>query len=474
MPQHPHHDSSSGEPHFPLAVDADYKATEFRPFTAARPHMLAFHLAWLNLFACFFSTFSIPPLLPIISADLNLSPSDMGLAGSASFAGSILSRFLMGPTCDLLGPRVASAALSLLTAPIILATSLVSTPNTFIAVRFLFGFSLANFVSNQFWMTSMFSPNTVAVANAVAAGWANVGSGVTQLLMPLIYSLTMSLFNVPSSTAWRLAFIVPALFQTFTGILVLAFGQDQPLGNYTRTTSSPKGKKGLWKVLLGGLGNYRGWVMGALYAASFGVELTVDNVIAGYFYERFGLDVKSAGSVAACFGMANVFSRPLGGVVSDRMGKRFGVRGRLWALWVVQTVAGFLCVLLGRVDTLVSSVLVMCCFSLFVQAASGLVFGVVPFVSKRCMTTTSTGWSSGTRQGLAFEKLQITRSNIRNDRERRNDRGCCHSTAVVFGHKQHVEANKHIPHGPNDDIMFSSCNLDLLPSVGRHVLWPFP
>lgn len=102
-----------------------------------------------------------------------------------------------------------------------------------------------------------------------------------------------------------------------------------------------------------------------------------------FLYDRFGVDVDVAGAIAASFGFANVVSRPAGGMVSDEMGRRFGMRGRLWSLWVVQTVAGLLCVLLGRVDSLWGSVVVMCCFSVFVQAASGLTFGVVPFVSKR-------------------------------------------------------------------------------------------
>ncbi|MCH93510.1 high affinity nitrate transporter 2.7-like, partial [Trifolium medium] len=89
--------------------DSDEKTTEFRPFSpAVTPHMRTFHLSWFNLFSCFFTTFSIPPLLPIIRQDLNLTAADIGTAGSASFAGSILSRLLMGPICDLVGPRKAS------------------------------------------------------------------------------------------------------------------------------------------------------------------------------------------------------------------------------------------------------------------------------------------------------------------------------------------------------------------------------
>lgn len=228
----------------------------------------------------------------------------------------------------------------------------------------------------------MFSPSIVGLANGVAAGWANVGSGVTQLVMPLIYSLIIN-FNVPSYIAWRLAFVVPAVFQAITGILVLSFGQDLPSGKHVRAQTKKGDKEKVFKIVLEGLCNYRGWILGVLYGFSFGVELTMDNIIAEYFYDRFDVNMEVAGSIAASFGMANVFSRPMGGVISDGLGGRFGVRGRLWGVWFIQTVAALLCVLLGRLNSLWSSILVMCAFSVFVQAASGLIFGVVPFVSKR-------------------------------------------------------------------------------------------
>ena len=109
-----------------------------------------------------------------------------------------------------------------------------------------------------------------------------------------------------------------------------------------------------------------------------------------------------AGAIAASFGLGNLVSRPVGGVVSDEMGRRFGMRGRLWSLWAVQTVAGLLCVLLGRVGSLWGSAAVMCCFSFFVQAASGLTFGVVHFISKRDVVVILRGGSVRSMFGPFF------------------------------------------------------------------------
>ncbi|KAF3444624.1 hypothetical protein FNV43_RR14317 [Rhamnella rubrinervis] len=402
---------STKEPNFfSLPVDADQKATVLRPFSIAPPHMRAFHLAWLSLFSCFFSTFSIPPLLPVIRDNLNLTDTDISHAGIASFMGSIFSRFAMGPACDLVGPRVASATVSLLTAPAILATSLISSPQSFIVIRFLIGFSLANFVANQYWMTSMFSGSVVGLANGVSAGWANAGSGVTQLVMPFIYSFIMDHLNVRSFTAWRVSFIVPATFQTAMAILVLVFGQDRPSRNYKLFDHKVDAKykaNNFFEVVLHGLKNHRGWVLALIYGFCYGVELTTDNIIAQYFYDRFGVNLQVAGTIAASFGIANVFSRPVGGMISDQMARWFGIRGRLWGLWLVQTVAGLTCVLLGRVNSLWGSIAVTCIFSVFVQAAGGLTFGVVPFVSKRSLGMISGMTGSGGAIGAVITQLLL-------------------------------------------------------------------
>ncbi|KAG1347028.1 putative High affinity nitrate transporter 2.7 [Cocos nucifera] len=286
-----------------------------------------------------------------------------------------------GPACDLVGPRRALVAASLLTAAP--AAAAVSSPTSFILLRFLSDLFLSNFVANQCWMSFMFSPRVVGLANALSAGWANMGSAAAQLLMPLAYSLLLHLGAAPSA-ACRVALLLPAPLQIATALAVLAFAHDFPVEGKLMSRLDKKDRNSdVWRVLGGGLGNYRGWMLGMTYAYSNGVELTMENILAGYFYERFGLGMEAAGVVACCFGAANAVSRPGGGMVSDAMGRRFGMRGRLWSLWAVQTLGGLLGVVLGRVGTLGASMAVMFLFAVFVQAAAGLAFGVVPFVSKR-------------------------------------------------------------------------------------------
>ncbi|KAK2977476.1 hypothetical protein RJ640_016104, partial [Escallonia rubra] len=396
---------NSGDKKFALPVDSENKATEFRIYSAAAPHMRAFHLSWVSFFACFVSTFAAPPLLPIIRDNLNLTSTDIGNAGIAAVTGAVFARITMGTACDLFGPRLASAALILLTAPAVFCSAMANSPMSFLLVRFFTGFSLATFVSTQFWMSSMFSAPVVGTANGVAGGWGNLGGGATQLIMPVVFSLIRDI-GATKFTAWRIAFLIPALFQTLSAFAIFFLGQDLPDGNYSRLQKSgDKHKDNFKQVLYHAVTNYRGWILALTYGYCFGVELTVDNIIAQYFYDRFNVNLHTAGIIAASFGLANLFSRPGGGLLSDVVAKKFGMRGRLWTLWIVQMLGGLFCILLGKVGSLGVSVAVMLIFSVFVQAACGLTFGVVPFVSRRSLGVISGMTGGGGNVGAVLTQV---------------------------------------------------------------------
>ncbi|KAI3513685.1 hypothetical protein L1887_21024 [Cichorium endivia] len=196
--------------------------------------MRAFHLSCVSFFACFVSTFAAPPLMLIIRDNLDLTATDIGSAGIAAVSGAVFARVAMGTACDLFGRRLASSSLILLRAPTVYLSAIANSPAAFLMVCFFTGFSLATFVSTQFWMSSMFSPGVVGTANGLSGGRRNLGGGATQLIMPLVYSLIHSQIGSTTFTAWRIAFFIPALFQTLSAFAIFFLGQETPDENYVR------------------------------------------------------------------------------------------------------------------------------------------------------------------------------------------------------------------------------------------------
>lgn len=71
-------------------------------------------------------------------------------------------------------------------------------------------------------------------------------------------------------------------------------------------------------------------------------------------------------------------------MLSDLAAIRWGMRGRLWCLWIIQMLSGAFCIIFWMVDySLSATIIVMLIFSIFCQQACGAHFGIVPFVSRR-------------------------------------------------------------------------------------------
>lgn len=236
----------------------------------------------------------------------------------------------------------------------------------------------------------MFSGNIVGTANATSAGWGNLGGGVTNALMPQIFNGIRKGGASPDK-AWRIAMVIPGVALLLTSVAMFFLSDDVPEGNYRDLHRAGTKEKTNPFVAMGKASlNWRVWILFFLYAGCFGIELIMNGNLANYFSTRFGLGQGTAGLVAALFGLMNLFARSLGGIFSDVMAKKFGMRGRLWAFFVVQISNGCAFIAFSRIGLLGAAIPVLITFSLFVQMAEGCTFGIVPFVDP-----TATGAVSG-------------------------------------------------------------------------------
>ena len=175
------------------------------------------------------------------------------------------------------------------------AMTMVTNYAEFVACRCAIGFSLAAFVSTQYWTSAMFTPRIVGGANAVTGGWGNLGGGVTQVVTIIMFGY-FSTYG-PFNRSWRQCYFAPGLLHLLCGSLILFFGQDLPDGNMEDLTLG--GKKGVSKeearrAFMYGILNYRTWVFTITYGFCFGVELVIDNILASYFYSQFNLSLIDA------------------------------------------------------------------------------------------------------------------------------------------------------------------------------------
>lgn len=136
----------------------------------------------------------------------------------------------MGTVLDTFGPRYGTAGTVLIIAPAIFCMALVTNPTGFLVIRLLIGCSLCMFVCCQFWVGSMFNVKIVGTANALSAGWGNMGGGACLLIMPLIYqastpSLTHTnthLCPFPTGITQLTAAAITADFSTFRSLAAAA------------------------------------------------------------------------------------------------------------------------------------------------------------------------------------------------------------------------------------------------------------
>jgi NNP family nitrate/nitrite transporter-like MFS transporter len=361
------------------------KATRIRLSDFRTAPMRAFHMTWLAFFLCFFGWFGIAPLMPVVRAELHLTKEQVGNSIIASVAITIVARLAIGWLCDRIGPRRAYTWLLILGSLPVIGIGLSHDYATFLVFRLAIGAIGASFVITQYHTSVMFAPNVVGTANAAAAGWGNLGGGVTQMVMPLLFSAFLSL-GVGSWWGWRLAMVVPGAALLVTGVLYYFLTQDTPDGDLRELRTQGLAESGAaGKMFLEAFRDGRVWALALLYGASFGMELTIDNVAALYFVDYFHLTLKTAGVVAGSFGMMNLFARALGGIVSDRCNRRWGLRGR--ALLLAGTIAceGLALILFSQARWLPFAIGSMLLAGLFVKMSNGANYAVVPFVNPRAL-----------------------------------------------------------------------------------------
>ncbi|MBL4812074.1 MAG: MFS transporter, partial [Rhodobacteraceae bacterium] len=356
-------------------------------FNVRMVQIRTFHMTWFAFFACFFAWFGIAPLMGVVRDELHLTKDQIGWAIIGSVSMTIFARLFIGWLCERIGPRKSYTWLLILGSLPVMGIGLAHSFETFLLFRVLIGGIGASFVITQYHTSVMFAPNVVGQANATSAGWGNLGGGVTQFVMPLIFSVMVLGFGMSEGASWRLAMVVVGIIIMLTGVAYYFLTQDAPDGNFDKLREEGKmpEKAKVTGAYMNALKDPRVWVLFVIYGACFGIELTVNNVAALYFFDYFDLTLVTAGLVAASFGLMNIFARTLGGLFGDNFGSLWGLKGRAFWLFICILFEGFALMIFSQMSVLFLAIPSLIVFSLFTQMAEGATYSVVPFINKKSL-----------------------------------------------------------------------------------------
>ncbi|MFD0835846.1 MFS transporter [Mariniflexile aquimaris] len=366
------------------------KATKLNLLNFRSIPIRTFWITSISFFMCFFAWFGIVPFMPDVVNDLGLTPTQKWNSIILAVSGTVFARLLIGKLCDKYGPRLCYTWLLTLGAIPVIACGLVQTPLQFLICRLFIGFIGASFVITQVHTSLMFAPNVVGTANATSAGWGNLGGGANRLGMPLIAAAVVS-FGVADAEAWRYSMVIAGIVCFLMGIVYYFFTQDTPEGNFKdlresgETVTTKKDKVGFSTVIK----DYRTWILFIVYAACFGIELTVYGTMDDYLQNTFQLSRLTAGNIVLSFALMNIFARTLGGFFGDKFGKLKGLRGRVLFLAAILSLEGIMLVTFSTTTSIYLGILFLIMFSLTVQMAEGATFSVVPFINKKAIGSVS-------------------------------------------------------------------------------------
>lgn len=344
-------------------------------------------MTWLAFLLCFFSWFGIAPLMVVIRKEMHLTDSQVFWCMIASVAATIFARLIVGRLCDKYGPRRVYSWLLILGSLPVMAVGLAQSFEMLLVMRLLIGFIGASFVITQYHTSMMFAPNCVGLANAMTAGLGNAGGGIANLAMPFILAFFVGVLGVGDFWGWRLSMVVVGVLSLLMGIAYHRFTQDTPEGNFEdlrKVGRLPAGKNSKGTFLLA-CKDPRVWMLFAIYGACFGVELTIHNMAAIYFTDKFGVGLKAAGLAGGVFGLLAIFARSLGGLLSDKVSVRVGLRGRVMLLGAALLAEGMALMFFAQAGGLWTAIALLAVFGVFVHMSCGATFAVVPFINRKAL-----------------------------------------------------------------------------------------
>jgi len=266
---------------------------------------------WLSTFAftvCFavWTIFSIIGIA--IQQELGLSGTQFGLLIATPILTGSLIRLFLGIWADQYGGRLVLTLVMLVGAVATWMLTWASTYPGFLLAALFVGIAGGSFSVGITYVAQWFPPEKQGTALGVF-GAGNVGSAVTKLLAPLVMV----------AAGWMMVAKIWAVALAVAGVLYWLLAADDPKLAERRASGA---KPMPFRKQIEPLANLQVWRFSLYYFFVFGGFVALALWLPRYLIGAYGLDVKTAGLIAACYSIPASLFRVVGGQFSDRIGAR--------------------------------------------------------------------------------------------------------------------------------------------------------
>ena len=445
-------------------------SSQFSLFALSKPEIRTLHLTWFAFFLSFMVWFAHAPLMVVIRDAMHLTDQEVKILLILNVSLTIPARIVVGMLVDKYGPRQLFSSILILGGLISIGFAFTQTYQQLALVRFLSGFVGAGFVVGIRMISEWFPARQIGIAQGVYGGWGNFGSAGAAIILPSValyfgaengwrYAIGLtgivaiiygciyyfSVSNTPKGSTYFSPKKMGAMEVTSKKDLLIYIIMNAPMymalsvltwklsekmhwidpviayGIYAtlialyifQVFKIIQVNKSIFKEEIPELHRYsfkQVAILDFAYALTFGAELAVVSMLPLYYVDTFGVEPILAGILAGIYPVINLFARPAGGWLSDKIGRKitlsivtFGATGSFfilsqvtadWDLWLV----------------VASTILA----GIFSKGGSGAVYAMVPLIQRR-MTGQIAGMvgAFGNVGGLAFlTVLSFVPSNI--------------------------------------------------------------
>jgi len=261
-----------------------------------------------------------------IKAELGLNDTQFGILVATPILTGSLSRLFLGVWTDQYGGRLVFTIQMLATSFAAYLLTLVSTYPMFLLAALGVGLAGGSFAVGVAYVSSFYPKEKKGTALGIF-GVGNVGAAVTNFGAPILMAAM--------GGAWQSVAQIYAIVLAVTAVLFYIFSKDDPaLAERKKSGAKPPTLAEQMKPM----GNQQVWRFSLYYFFVFGAYVALALWLPRYYVGVYGLELATAGMLAACYALPGSVFRALGGWMSDK----YGARGVMYMTFIFSLICTFI------------------------------------------------------------------------------------------------------------------------------------